>query len=68
MIFLRLMFAQLFQYNHKQLQFITALYTVQFVNMCLETFDLVAGLEKLLHLACLMKCYIVILVRNRQKP
>ena len=52
----------------QKLEFITALYTVEFVNMWLETFDLVAGLEKLLHLACLMKCYVVILVRNWQKP
>ena len=32
------MFAQLFKYNHKKLQFITAAYTAQFVAMWLGTF------------------------------
>ena len=35
---LKLMFAQLFKYNHKKLQFITAAYTAQFVAMWLGTF------------------------------
>ena len=33
--------------------------TVQFVDMWFQTFDLGAGLEKLFHLAYLMKCYFV---------
>ena len=35
---LKLMFAQLFKYNHKKIQFITAPYTAQFVAMWLGTF------------------------------
>ena len=36
--FHKLMFAQLFKYNHKKLQFITAAYTAQYVAMWLGTF------------------------------
>ena len=36
--FLRLTFAQLFKYNHKKLQFITAASTAQFVAMGLGKF------------------------------
>ena len=64
MKFLRLMFAQIFQYIHKPLQFITAAYAPHFVAMWLRTFDLGAGLENLLHLASLMKCYFVKFVRT----
>ena len=36
--FRKLMFPQIFKYNHKKLQFITAAYTAQFVAMWLGTF------------------------------
>ena len=62
--FLRLMFPQLSQYNHKQLQFITAAHALYFVAMWLLTFDLGAGLENPLHLASLMKCDFVKFVRT----
>ena len=64
MTFLRLMCPQLSQYNHKQLQFITAAYALYFVAMWLLTFDLGAGLENPLHLASLMKCDFVKFVRT----
>ena len=35
---LKLMFGELFKYNHKKLQFINAAYTAQFVAMWLGTF------------------------------
>ena len=40
--------------NHKQLEFVTAVYAPQFLAMRLQTFDLGAGLENLLHLASLI--------------
>ena len=61
---LRLMFPQLSQYNHKQLQFINAAYAPYFVAMSLLMFDLGAGLENLLHLASLMKGEFVKFVRT----
>ena len=64
MKFLGLMFPQLSQYNHKQLQFITAAYAPHFVAMCLLTFDLGACLENPLDLAPLMKCDFVKFVRT----
>ena len=64
MKFLRLKFAQLFQHNHKHLDFITAVYAPPFVAMWLRMFDLGAGLENLLHLASLMKCYFLKFVRT----
>ena len=54
--FLRLMFPQLSQKNHKQLQFITVAHALYFVVMWLLTFDLGAGLGNPLHSASLMKC------------